>query len=70
MLGYLEINNETGSKNYDTTTFNNLADLNEIFLYPPTKKNKNYFKNMHDIKIDLSKYMLVDHFENNIIIIH
>ncbi len=66
MLHYFEVNKETGMHNFDDSTLYDLEQLDEIFLYPPTKKYKNYFVNLYEIKMDLATYTTFNHFDNKI----
>ncbi len=58
MLKALEINPLTGDKNYDNLTYCFLKEVDEILINPPTKKIKNYFQNLHYIKVKHEKEII------------
>jgi hypothetical protein len=61
MLKALEINPETNLKNYDDITYYFIKEIDEILINPPTKKIKNYFQNIHYIKLKQEKEIIIDY---------
>jgi hypothetical protein len=65
MLKALEINPETNLKNYDGITYFFIKEIDEILINPPTKKIKNYFQNLHYIKVKEEKTIIIDYSKYN-----
>lgn len=65
LLKSLEINPETNLKNYDDITYCFIKQIDEILINPPTKKIKNYFQNLHYIKVKEEKEIIIDYSKYN-----
>jgi hypothetical protein len=65
LLKPLEINPGTNLKNYDGATYCFIKQIDEILINPPTKKIKNYFQNLHYIKIKEEKEIIIDYSKYN-----